>query len=366
MSNNTENTIKINTDASNDDIITKYCGNPISDNEASIRTENLSKRIDGRHIVNNMNFRIRRGSMFAMLGPNGAGKTTTTRLITGMLHPSDGHVYIDNIEMNDQTGSYLRSYMGVQVDGNSYHDMTVIENLDLWAEIYNLDRQTKRTKIDTLLDGFTLTQYADMNVSELSKGNRQKVQIARALLIEPKFIFLDEPTSGIDPQSSTLLMKSLRDLCEQHGSTVFLNTHRLQGLDGIVNNIGVMEDGSLIEYGDVNMMIHERWPITEYELIITPDSMNGINNANITTRNDISRLVEAYATTRMPQHDYVINNGNLQYSFILSLKNMVKPEEIVRTLVNANVGIYEFRRIRKTIQDLYLDKVKAGEWEDAE
>ena len=305
-----------------------------------IRTEHLTKKINGKLIVNDLTLSIPAGSMFALLGPNGAGKTTTTRLLTGMLHPSKGHAYINGIEMNDNTGSELRGIMGIQVDGNAYNNMTVIDNLDLWAEIYNVPHKLKEQRINNMIDNFLLGDYKNMKVGELSKGNRQKVLIARALIPKPQLIFLDEPTSGIDPQSSTGLMHALHEMVINDNATVFMNTHRLQGLDGLVDAIGVMEHGELIEAGLVNDMIHARWPKLEYELHTDNDD-----------NKDYYNLIKNMITI------------NVSTGFI-ELNENVKPYEVLNRLVSAGVKVNEFTCHHRTIQDLYLDKVKHGDWSD--
>ena len=309
-------------------------------NNPMIRTEHLTKKINGKLIVNDLTLSIPAGSMFALLGPNGAGKTTTTRLLTGMLHPSKGHAYINGIEMNDNTGSELRGIMGIQVDGNAYNNMTVIDNLDLWAEIYNVPHKIKEQRINNMIDNFLLGDYKNMKVGELSKGNRQKVLIARALIPKPQLIFLDEPTSGIDPQSSTGLMHALHEMVINDNATVFMNTHRLQGLDGIVDAIGVMEHGELIEAGLVNDMIHARWPKLEYEL-------HTDNDDNKDYYNLIKNMITINASTGF-----------------IELNENVKPYEVLNRLVSAGVHVNEFTCHHRTIQDLYLDKVKHGDWSD--
>lgn len=313
---------------------TEESNNPI------IRTEHLTKKINGKLIVNDLTLTIPAGSMFALLGPNGAGKTTTTRLLTGMLHPSKGHAYINGIEMNDNTGSELRGIMGIQVDGNAYNNMTVIDNLDLWAEIYNVPHKIKEQRINNMIDNFLLGDYKNMKVGELSKGNRQKVLIARALIPKPQLIFLDEPTSGIDPQSSTGLMHALHEMVINDNATVFMNTHRLQGLDGLVDAIGVMEHGELIEAGLVNDMIHARWPKLEYEL-------HTDNDDNKDYYNLIKNMITINASTGF-----------------IELNENVKPYEVLNRLVSAGVHVNEFTCHHRTIQDLYLDKVKHGDWSD--
>lgn len=339
---NTANTMS--TAANNASTASKAYSIPSTHTEESnnpmIRTEHLTKKINGKLIVNDLTLSIPAGSMFALLGPNGAGKTTTTRLLTGMLHPSKGHVYINGIEMNDNTGSELRGIMGIQVDGNAYNNMTVIDNLDLWAEIYNVPHKIKEQRINNMIDNFLLGDYKNMKVGELSKGNRQKVLIARALIPKPQLIFLDEPTSGIDPQSSTGLMHALHEMVINDNATVFMNTHRLQGLDGLVDAIGVMEHGELIEAGLVNDMIHARWPKLEYELHTDNDD-----------NKDYYSLIKNMITI------------NASTGFI-ELNENVKPYEVLNRLVSAGVHVNEFTCHHRTIQDLYLDKVKHGDWSD--
>lgn len=332
------------TNANNASTASKAYSIPSTHTEESsnpmIRTEHLTKKINGKLIVNDLTLSIPAGSMFALLGPNGAGKTTTTRLLTGMLHPSKGHAYINGIEMNDNTGSELRGIMGIQVDGNAYNNMTVIDNLDLWAEIYNVPHKLKEQRINNMIDNFLLGDYKNMKVGELSKGNRQKVLIARALIPKPQLIFLDEPTSGIDPQSSTGLMHALHEMVINDNATVFMNTHRLQGLDGLVDAIGVMEHGELIEAGLVNDMIHARWPKLEYEL-------HTDNDDNKDYYNLIKNMITINASTGF-----------------IELNENVKPYEVLNRLVSAGVHVNEFTCHHRTIQDLYLDKVKHGDWSD--
>lgn len=310
-----------------------------TETNAAIEIKDLCKKIDGRIIVNNVNMRIQPGTMFALLGPNGAGKTTTTRLITGMLHPSKGEILINGTPMNDDTGAELRSIMGIQVDGNAYMNMTVLENLKLWADIYDVPVKEMNERIERMILNFTLDEYKDMPVRELSKGNRQKVLIARALIPNPRMVFLDEPTSGIDPQSAAGLMNMLHDMCANHDCTVFMNTHRLQGLDGIVDSIGVMENGVLVETGKVSDMIHERWPRKEYELV-TEEPYD-------------HRLID------------MLVDWNEDTGFI-EIKPDVEPYQVLETLLKHDVHVNEFNCRHRTIQDLYLDKVKAGDWEVSE
>lgn len=166
-------------------------------------------------MIDSVSFEIQEGSTFALLGPNGAGKTTTIRLLTGLLNPDEEEISLFGCGLNRENASTLRSSIGVQNDGNLYEELTVEENLSLWGKLYGLETVVMRKRIDELLSLFDLVDRQKSKVSQLSKGMRQKVMVARAIIHHPKLLILDEPTTGLDPQSSETLMSYLKVLTEQ-------------------------------------------------------------------------------------------------------------------------------------------------------
>src|SRR3954470_4319855 len=170
-----------------------------ADTAAMISAAGLTRRFALRTVVQDVTFSVARGEIVALLGPNGAGKTTTLRMLAGLIAPTSGAVAIDGVEMTRATGHSLRSRIGFLTETPGLWDrLTVRENLQIYADLYG--RADGRAAIDRLLGTFDLTRHADARAAELSKGTRQKVALARALLHAPSVLLLDEPTSGLDPE----------------------------------------------------------------------------------------------------------------------------------------------------------------------
>ena len=164
-----------------------------------IAATGLTRRFGTRTVVNDVTFEVGRGEIVALLGPNGAGKTTTLRMLAGLIAPTSGTVAIDGVQLTRATGSALRSRIGFLTEAPGLWDrLTVRENLSIYAGLYGL-ANADRT-IDRALETFELSGRGSTRTAELSKGTRQKVALARALLHEPAILLLDEPTSGLDPE----------------------------------------------------------------------------------------------------------------------------------------------------------------------
>ena len=164
-----------------------------------IEITGINKIIGAKKVINDVSLSINKGQVFALLGPNGAGKTTLIRIILGLLKPDKGSVRLFGEKLTDQSRTDLLLRIGVQNDGNLYENLSVKENLALWGEIYGLGQGTIKNRIDDLKKMFHLEEYIDMTVGNLSKGNRQKVMLARAMFHSPDVLILDEPTTGLDP-----------------------------------------------------------------------------------------------------------------------------------------------------------------------
>lgn len=202
-------------------------------------------------MIDSVSFEIQEGSTFALLGPNGAGKTTTIRLLTGLLNPDEEEISLFGCGLNRENASTLRSSIGVQNDGNLYEELTVEENLSLWGKLYGLETVVMRKRIDELLSLFDLVDRQKSKVSQLSKGMRQKVMVARAIIHHPKLLILDEPTTGLDPQSSETLMSYLKVLTEQEKKTVLFSTYILEGLEKLATHVGILSKGRMLATGKV-------------------------------------------------------------------------------------------------------------------
>ena len=205
----------------------------------------INKIIGSKKVINDVSLSIDKGQVFALLGPNGAGKTTLIRIILGLLKPDKGNVRLFGEKLTDQSRSDLLLRIGVQNDGNLYENLSVEENLALWGEIYGLDQGTIKKRIDDLKKMFHLEEYTDMTVGNLSKGNRQKVMLARAMFHSPDVLILDEPTTGMDATTKSDFYELMHHSAHHHQKSVLMITHDPEEVSQFADrNIHLVRDQS--------------------------------------------------------------------------------------------------------------------------
>jgi len=203
-----------------------------------ITARGLSRRFGLRIAVDDVSLEVAQGEIVALLGPNGAGKTTTMRLLAGLIAPTTGSVTIDGIHLTRATGSALRSRIGFLTEAPGLWDrLTVRENLRVYAGLYALAHPD--AVVDSTLETFGLVPYAAARAAELSKGLRQKVALARALLHEPSILLLDEPTSGLDPEVARAVRGMLDDR-RHSGCAILVSTHNLDEAERLADRVAVL------------------------------------------------------------------------------------------------------------------------------
>jgi ABC-2 type transport system ATP-binding protein len=204
-----------------------------------IAVSHLGRRFGGRAAVDDVTLDVRPGEIVALLGPNGAGKTTTMRMMAGLIAPSQGSVTIDGVALTHTTGDALRGHIGFLTEAPGLWDrLTVRENLRVYAGIYEIPEPD--AAIGRALDTFELRDRAATPAAELSKGMRQKVALARALLHDPSILLLDEPTSGLDPE----ITRGVRQLLEERrarGCAILVSTHNLDEAERLADRIAVIQ-----------------------------------------------------------------------------------------------------------------------------
>ena len=239
--------------------------------ELTVMTSGLTKHFGNREAVSELSLSAPTGRAFGLLGPNGSGKTTTVRLLTGLLTPSSGSVTLFGETLTRSNADALRARVGVQTDTNLYEALSVRDNLRTWGELYGLDRRTVSRRTGEVLDVLGLSERVDSLVGELSKGMRQKLSVGRAVLHEPELLFLDEPTAGLDPEASADLIDYLKEMIRTLNTTVIICTHQLHGLESLCDDVGILKNGRLIASGEVQQLLHERWPEHRYLLSVDGD-----------------------------------------------------------------------------------------------
>ena len=203
--------------------------------------EDLKKEYGKVKALKGISFQVKKGEVFGFLGPNGAGKSTTLNILTGLLQPTDGESYIFN-EKSKKLSKTTKHKMGVVFETNNlYKRLTGRENLNFFADLYNVDT----SKVEELLAFFDLTEAGNRQVKNYSKGMRQRLLIARALLNDPQLLILDEPTSGLDPQSVEMIHRAVEDFSSQ-GNTVLLSTHFMEEADRLCDRIAFINEGEIV------------------------------------------------------------------------------------------------------------------------
>lgn len=216
-----------------------------------IETQHLTKRYNGLTAVGDLSLSIPTGAIFGFIGPNGAGKTTTLRMLAGLLAPTSGTITLDNVDVSAEPEAaarlvgYMPDFFGV------YEEMTVWEYLDFFARCYDLPADRRRRVVDELLELVDLGHKRDDFIENLSRGMRQRLCLAHALVHDPPILLLDEPASGLDPRARVEMRELLRELGRLN-KTVVISSHILNELAGLCDAVGIIEKGDLVAAGSMD------------------------------------------------------------------------------------------------------------------
>ena len=296
----------------------------------------LTRMFGARAVVEDVTFDVGRGEIVALLGPNGAGKTTTLRVLAGLIAPTRGSVAIDGIEFTPATAGALRRRIGFLTEAPGlWERLTVRENLRVYAGIYGIARPDR--VIDGALDLLDLADRGSTRAAELSKGMRQKVALARALLHDPMVLLLDEPTSGLDPEITRGVRRLLAER-RSAGRSILVSTHNLDEAERLADRVAV---------------IHRRLLALD-----RPDVLR----RRLSTGRAIVRLASDGAPYLAVARAFDAHAKAEGSTIVVSLR---QPErnipDLVRALVDSGARIIEVRPETPDLEDVYLDLVGNGE-----
>ena len=210
-----------------------------------IHASDLTKVFGKSIAVDHISFDVQKGEIFGFLGPNGAGKTTTTRMLTGVIPLDAGTATILGYDIRSDPVQAKQGFGVVPETSNAYTDLTAWQNLMLMGELYGLEHARAEQRSSDLLEMVGLLERKDQKVQAYSKGMKQRLILAMALIHEPELLFLDEPTSGLDVQSTQMILSLLRDLNRQ-GTTIFLTTHNMEEANRLCHRVGIIRGGKMV------------------------------------------------------------------------------------------------------------------------
>src|SRR6476660_6183895 len=219
-------------------------GRPLPTDDVALRTTGLGRRFGDLWAVRSIDLEVHRGEVVGLLGPNGAGKTTTVRLLTALIEPTEGRASVDGFDVVAQPDE-VRARLGILTETPGLYDkLSATANLDFFGRLYGLDATTRAERIERYLRLFSLWDRRDDIAGTFSKGMKQKLAIARALLHDPAVVFLDEPTAALDPEAAYVVREAIEDL-RRAGRTIVLATHNLDEADRLCDRIAFVRGGLL-------------------------------------------------------------------------------------------------------------------------
>ena len=304
-----------------------------------ILTRELGKQFDGFWAVDGVSLHVQAGEVLALLGPNGAGKTTTVRMLTSILRPTRGEARVAGYDVVRQAAR-VRASVGVLTEQHGlYARMPAGDYLDFFGEVYGLDRLSRQARIHQLLETFGLLPDMHRRIGEYSKGMRQKLALARALLHNPPVLLLDEPTSAMDPESARLVRDSIRDL-RSASRAIIICTHNLAEAEELADHIAIIRRGRIIAQGSPETLKANYLGPAEYEVWLG-DNLNGQvlslpHGANLTAQGgDWLRF-----RTLEPAH--------------------ANPA-ILRYLLDLGLPVLGLREVARSLEEVYLKAVSLAE-----
>ncbi len=303
-----------------------------------IHTEGLSKQFHGRLALENLSIDVPAGVIFGFLGPNGAGKTTTIRLLLGLLEPTDGRAVVVGLDTRTQAAEIRRQSGALLEFTGLYERLSAEDNLDFYGRLWHMPGAERKARLQELLTPLGLYERRKETVAAWSRGMKQKLAVARALMHRPRLVFLDEPTAGLDPLASAALRDDLTTLARQQGVTIFLTTHNLAEAEKICQQVAVIRQGRLLMCGSPDELRQSRGG-RRVELFgrgFSPDLLARLNQ-----RPEIAHLEQA------DHHLFIDLNGD--------------PDTagIVRDVVLAGGQVDEVRKSAASLEEVFLASMGA-------
>ena len=224
-------------------------------NTAIIEVNNLAKQFKKVLAVNNISFKINRGTILGLLGPNGCGKSTTIGMMLGLIKPTSGKVIINNKNIENNRTSLLEKMNFISPYIELPKKLTVEENLKVYGRLYGV--KNLKEKIYNLMEKLNLTEFRSRKTGELSSGQKNRVSLAKALINDPEILLLDEPTASLDPDVGDTIRTFIEDFASNKSTTILLASHNMNEVERLCHEVIMMKDGKIIDKGKSNELINK-------------------------------------------------------------------------------------------------------------
>jgi ABC-2 type transport system ATP-binding protein len=319
----------------------------MSDQQATtpfaIETRNLTRRFGNLVAVDGINLQVATGSIYGLIGPNGAGKSTTIRMLAGLQQPTSGEIIFNGkIASRDWEGfrqqiGYMPDFFGV------YEDMLVWEYLDFFARCYQLSAVRRRQIVDELLDLVDLAPKRNEYVESLSRGMRQRLCLAHALVHDPQVLLLDEPASGLDPRARVEMRELLRELGSM-GKTILVSSHILSELAELCDSLGIIEQGKLVASGPLDWITRQARTGRQLQIKLLSNSQDA--QSLLASQPGVGQINGA--------------NGTLEVDFVGDDQSTAA---LLATLVNAGHQVITFNERSSGLEEVFLRLTRGAESE---
>lgn len=311
-----------------------------------IEVKNITKKYGNFTAVDNINFKIEEGEIMGLLGPNGAGKSTTMNMITGYIEPTEGEIIVNGYDISKKPKK-AKAQIGYMPEGVPlYSDLTVKEFVTYMAELKKVDRKTRKEKVEKIIEQTGLKDVEKKLTRNLSRGYKQRVSMAGALVGEPKILILDEPTVGLDPKQITEIRALIKELGKTH--TVILSSHILSEVSQICNKVIIINKGKIVA-------------------IDTPENLEKkveSNNTTYVTVEDTENKMETIKEKipEIKEIKLIKENEDGTKQYVLESEKDVDLRKIVfNEFAKENITIFEMKKADTTLEDAFMKLIEGGE-----
>jgi len=303
-----------------------------------LQVHGLRKEFKDVVAVDDASFSVKEGAVCGFVGPNGAGKTTTMRLIATLGMPTRGEVYVEGVSIFEKPYQVRRKIGFMPDHFGVYPDMTVTDYVEFYARAYNVSPAVRASRIEHVMDFTELSKMGGKMVEALSKGMRQKLNLARALINDPRLLILDEPAAGLDPRARVELRYLIRKLADL-GKTVFISSHILTELSEICDEMIIIEKGTIVKGGSIDSIKKD----VRKQTVVRVRLLNG---------EKLDQAKKLLATLPNVESITTTVKGELTFHRIDGEETV---PDVLKALVNAGFPVVEFRVEEETMEDLFME-----------